>query len=91
MLLPPVWTGHADYCHPFEFISFMRSAADAVFDVMIESKAKDLALVRLRADLVRYAPDVATRFGLATDIATLDAEEAKLVGDAVTCGAEATD
>ena len=32
---------------------------------MIEAKAKDLALVRLRQDLLRYAPEVAMRFGLA--------------------------
>ena len=34
---------------------------------MLEAKAKDLALLRLRADLLRYAPDVAARFGLATE------------------------
>ena len=60
----PVWTGHADFCHPFEFVSFMRTMSDRVFDVMLESKAKDLALLRLRPDMLRYAPDVAARFGL---------------------------
>jgi UV DNA damage endonuclease len=65
VLLPPVWTGHADYNHPFEFISFMRLMHDADFDVMLEAKAKDLALIRLRNDLVRFSPDVAARFGLA--------------------------
>ena len=64
VLLPPVWTGHADFNHPFEFISFMRLMRDTEFDVMLEAKAKDLALIRLRNDLVRYAPDVAVRFGL---------------------------
>jgi UV DNA damage endonuclease len=34
------------------------------FDVMLEAKAKDLALLRLRPDLLRYAPDVAARFGI---------------------------
>jgi UV DNA damage endonuclease len=64
--LPPVWTGHADFVHPFEFITFMRMAAGMPdFDVMIEAKAKDVALLRLRRDLPRYAPDVAARFGLA--------------------------
>jgi UV DNA damage endonuclease len=29
------------------------------FDVMLESKQKDLALLRLREDLRRYAPDLA--------------------------------
>lgn len=60
----PVWTAHADFCNPFEFAGFMRMAAGLEFDVMLESKAKDLALMRLRPDLLRYAPDVAARFGL---------------------------
>lgn len=59
----PIWTGHADYLNPFEFITFMRGAATLPdFDVMLESKLKDLALLRLREDLARYAPDVAARF-----------------------------
>lgn len=64
VLLPPVWTGHADYIHPFEFIRFMRDSVGLDFDVMLEGKGKDLCLLRLRADLARYAPDVAARFGL---------------------------
>lgn len=60
----PVWTGHADFCNPFEFAGFMRMAKGFEFDVMLESKAKDLALIRLRTDMVRYAPDVAAQFGL---------------------------
>lgn len=63
----PVWTGHADFVNPFEFSTFMRTAADLVFDVMLEGKSKDLALIRVRTDLVRYAPDVAARFGLMSD------------------------
>ncbi len=64
VLLAPVWTGHADFVHPFEFIGFMRRATGLAFDVMLEAKAKDLALLRLRADLLHYAPDMAARFGL---------------------------
>ena len=66
-VLPPIWTGHADFISPFEFITFMRTAGGLDFDVMLEAKAKDLALLRLRRDLPRYAPDVAERFGLAAD------------------------
>jgi UV DNA damage endonuclease len=53
---------HADYVNPFEFIDFVR-LADGLpeFDVMLEVRAKDLALLQLRADLGRYAPDVAAR------------------------------
>ena len=66
--VPPLWTGHADYIDPFSFIDLMRRMpAQAEFDVMLEAKVKDLALRRLRNDLLRYAPDVAQRFGLATD------------------------
>lgn len=65
VLQAPIWTGHAAFNHPFEFISFFRTIApDLDFDVMLEAKGKDLALLRLRQDLVRFAPDVAARFGL---------------------------
>lgn len=63
-LLPPVWTGHADFVNPFEFAQFLDVTAGLVFDVMLEAKAKDLALFRLRKDLPRYAPEHAGRFGL---------------------------
>ncbi len=76
----PIWTGHADYVHPFEFMGFMRGIADRDFDVMIEAKAKDLALIRLRPDMLRYAPEVALRFGLEErEKARFDAEEQAVV------------
>ena len=78
----PIWTGHADYLHPFEFMGFMRSITDRDFDVMIEAKAKDLALIRLRPDMLRYAPDVAARFGLSeAERDRLDAEEETVIAD----------
>ncbi|WP_246329461.1 UV DNA damage repair endonuclease UvsE [Chthonobacter rhizosphaerae] len=87
-LVAPVWTGHADFCHPFEFIGFMRLAEGLTFDVMLEAKAKDLALIRLRPDLLRYAPDVAARFGLhAADTPALAAEEAGVLETADDGGA----
>lgn len=76
----PVWTGHADFCNPFEFLTFMRMASGLEFDVMLESKAKDLALIRLRPDMLRYADDVAPRFGLTpTRAPSLEREEAALL------------
>jgi UV DNA damage endonuclease len=48
---------------------------------MLEGKAKDLSLLRLRGDLVRYAPDVAIRFGLSVDDAAALAEDEALVED----------
>ncbi len=64
VLLPPVWTGHADFVHPFDFINFCRLIGDLDADIMLEAKAKDLALLRLQRDLIGYAPDVGKQFGL---------------------------
>ncbi|WP_181703388.1 UV DNA damage repair endonuclease UvsE [Chthonobacter albigriseus] len=75
-LAAPVWTNHADFCQPFEFIAFMRQVDGLVFDVMLEAKAKDLSLLRLRSDLLTYAPDIAARFGLSGP--AIPAEEAAL-------------
>ncbi len=77
VLQPPVWTGHADYNNPFESIQFLRSIIDVDVDVMLESKAKDLSLIRLRNDIARYAPDLAARYGI--DLAT----EVEDVGEVV--------
>jgi UV DNA damage endonuclease len=51
------WSRHSDYINPFEFIDFM-AVADGLrpFDVMLEARARDLAVIRLREDLVQYAP-----------------------------------
>ncbi|MBV9654941.1 MAG: UV DNA damage repair endonuclease UvsE [Acetobacteraceae bacterium] len=79
VLLPPIWTGHADFTNPFEFARFMEDAAGLEFDVMLEGKAKDISLLKLRPDLLRYAPGVAARFGIfADETAALEAEEAAL-------------
>ncbi len=79
---PPIWTGHAAFTNPFEFARFMRDCEGLVFDVMLEAKAKDLSLLKLRPDLLRYAPDVAARFGiLPVDAPSLEAEEATLEAD----------
>ena len=75
VLQPPVWTGHADYNNPFETIPFLRSISHLETDVMLESKAKDLALLRLRADIARYAPDLAPRYGISAATASDDARE----------------
>jgi UV DNA damage endonuclease len=69
VLQPPTWTAHADYVHPFEFIRFALETQDLEFDIMLEAKAKDLALQRLRQDIVCYAPELQERFDAAgTDL-----------------------
>jgi UV DNA damage endonuclease len=64
VLSPPLCTQHGDYANPFEFCTFLREHSGLQFDVMLESKAKDLAVLRLRRDMLRFAPDVAARFGI---------------------------
>lgn len=57
-------TQHADYVDPFAFTDFLRAAWSSGlpdFDVMLEVKARDLALLRLREDMGRFAPDMARR------------------------------
>ena len=79
VLLPPIWTGHSDFTNPFEFATFMRHAEGLEFDVMMEGKAKDVSIIKLRPDLLRFAPDVAARFGItAADAEELAAEERAL-------------
>ena len=58
---------HADFLNAFEFAGFVRAAlGERDFDVMLEAKASDLALLRLRHDLARYVPDVAPLLAAAT-------------------------
>ncbi len=58
----PNWRSHAEFVDPFAFIAFYRSLDDAAPDVMLEAKAKDVAVIQLRRALRRYAPDLAGRF-----------------------------
>lgn len=56
VLRPPRPTQHADFIDPFAFIAFLHQAQGVRdFDVMLEAKAKDVALLRLRDDLGRFA------------------------------------
>ncbi len=53
---------HSDFIDMFNFIDLIRSARAAnlrPFDIMLEAKAKDLALLRLREQIVKFAPDLA--------------------------------
>lgn len=53
---------HADLINPFEFIAFLRGAVGQPdFDVLVEARASDVAVLRLRADVARLAPDLAER------------------------------
>jgi UV DNA damage endonuclease len=59
-VLAPQAGQHADFINPFEFVALLAAARGLPpFDIMLEAKAADLALLRLREDLRRYAPDIA--------------------------------
>ena len=61
-LRPPRPGHHADFANPWEFRTFVDAIGttrDA--DIMLELKAGDLALLRLRDDLRRFAPEVAAK------------------------------
>jgi UV DNA damage endonuclease len=65
-LREPRLSQHADLIAPFAFIDLLRMArADRDFDVMLECKAKDLALLRLRGHLARFAPDLIAQYHIA--------------------------
>ena len=53
VLAPPLLSQHADYVHPWEFAAFLREVGPEPFDVMLEAKMKDQALLKLREDLTR--------------------------------------
>jgi UV DNA damage endonuclease len=57
----PLPNQHSDFLNPFEVIDLLRAAQAArlrPFDLMLEAKAKDLALLRLREQIARYAPEL---------------------------------
>lgn len=59
-VLAPQLGQHADFVNPFEFAALLRAARGLPgFDLMLEAKAADLALLRLREDLRRVAPELA--------------------------------
>ena len=59
---PPLPNQHSDFIDPFAFIDLVRGARIMglrPFDIMLEAKAKDLALLRLREQITTFAPDLA--------------------------------
>jgi UV DNA damage endonuclease len=63
ILRQPRLCQHADLIDPFAFIALLRQApTNRDMDVMLECKAKDLALLRLRRHLARLAPDLVERY-----------------------------
>lgn len=52
----PTWREHSDLINPFELIRLAQIPALRPFDLMLEAKAGDLALLRARQDLARWLP-----------------------------------
>ncbi len=58
----PLPNQHADFLNPFECIELLRAAQAhhlRAFDILLEAKAHDLALLRLHAQIAHFAPDLA--------------------------------
>ncbi len=54
----PTWTEHADFCNPFAFIDLLGQLDGLPdTDIMLEAKARDVALFKLREDVARFAPE----------------------------------
>ena len=61
---PPRWTEHSDLVNPFAFLAFLELAQDlAPLDIMIEARARDLAVLQLRQDVARFAPQWSALLG----------------------------
>lgn len=65
-IVAPLPNQHADFLNPFEGIELLRAAQTQdlrPFDILLEAKAHDLALLRLRAQIAHFAPDLAALVG----------------------------
>ncbi|MBX2998440.1 MAG: hypothetical protein KF893_08000 [Caldilineaceae bacterium] len=63
---PPLPNQHSDFLHPFEVIDLLVQAHRLglrPFDIMLEAKAKEIALLRLRDQIARFAPKLAPVMG----------------------------
>ena len=77
--IAPVWTGHADFCNPFEFATFMRDGGGPGVRHHAGGEIQGS-----RPDPVRpeypLRSDVASRFGLSEEqTAALERQEAALM------------
>lgn len=60
----PLANQHSDFINPFEAIELLQAAQGLpAFDILLEAKAHDLALLRLRAQLAYFAPALAATVG----------------------------
>lgn len=64
-LRAPLLDQHADFLSPWDLLTLL-DAADRPLDVMVEAKAKDLAVLWVRAALARVTPEAAAAEQLAS-------------------------
>lgn len=65
-VIAPLPSQHSDFINPFEAIDLLRMARGLglrPFDVLLEAKAHDLALIRLREQIAHYAPEIGALTG----------------------------
>lgn len=71
-VLPPRPGQHADYIALADLLALLRAARGLPpFDIMLEAKAGDLALLRLRDEVARAAPEFAACFAVSPDNSSL--------------------
>ncbi len=62
---PPRLNRHSHFLNPFPLIDFLRSLPPLrPFDVMLEARARDLALLQFRRHLEAWAPDLLARLAI---------------------------
>ena len=62
----PLLNQHSDFLDPFPVIDLLSQALSLSlrpFDILLEAKAKDVALLRLRSQIERYAPALFSHIG----------------------------
>ncbi len=62
----PLLNQHSDFLDPFPIIDLLSQAHSLAlrpFDILLEAKAKDVALLRLRGQIARYAPALSPHIG----------------------------
>jgi UV DNA damage endonuclease len=65
-VVAPLPNQHSDFISPFECVDLLRLAEAQrlrPFDIMLEAKAHELALLRLRSQIALYAPELAGLVG----------------------------